>query len=419
MVDGRGGGAPNGPGRTAPFSRWFRYPAGFGNESLDLVLAALEPEPGMRILDPFAGVATLGPWAAGRGIHFFGLEANPLVADVADLKCGPWPDLNVLSVAAKDLVADAEGSRPDPGLESEWLQRFFEPTALAQLLRLRSSLSQAPPSLQRWLRLALVATLRDVSSASVGWPYQRPSVERRPRYSCDPFDRFLARIGWMVEDMSGLECVTPGEVHVGDARVSSDYCQGSSLLVDAIITSPPYLNNYDYADATRLELYFLGLASTWRGMCEYARRRMLTATTQQTRMQAATDALDYLQAVCTDELCRQLLSSYEGLTAERSRRSRGKEYNFTFAQYMADMHRALGNMVASMRARGRACMVIGDSAPYGIYIDTPHLVAQLGETVGLSCDKVVSVRRRGSRWTSNGQRTATHLSESVVVLSRP
>ncbi|MCF6158013.1 MAG: hypothetical protein E3K32_05445 [wastewater metagenome] len=32
----------------------------------------------------------------------------------------------------------------------------------------------------------------------------------------------------------------------------------SQFQVDAVVTSPPYPNNYDYADATRLEMTFWG-----------------------------------------------------------------------------------------------------------------------------------------------------------------
>jgi tRNA G10 N-methylase Trm11 len=41
----------------------------------------------------------------------------------------------------------------------------------------------------------------------------------------------------------------------GDAR---NLEQIPDDFVDLVITSPPYINNYDYADATRLEMTFCG-----------------------------------------------------------------------------------------------------------------------------------------------------------------
>ncbi|MEZ4831648.1 MAG: hypothetical protein R2873_06520 [Caldilineaceae bacterium] len=50
----------------------------------------------------------------------------------------------------------------------------------------------------------------------------------------------------------------------GDARESASVIAENS--VDAVITSPPYANNYDYADALRFEMTFwksvVGVRST-------------------------------------------------------------------------------------------------------------------------------------------------------------
>ena len=59
-------------------------------------------------------------------------------------------------------------------------------------------------------------------------------------------------------------------------------------------SSPPYLNNFDYADATRLELYFWGPVASWKEMCESVRSGMLVATTQQTRQAVARAAYEQL-----------------------------------------------------------------------------------------------------------------------------
>ena len=45
------------------------------------------------------------------------------------------------------------------------------------------------------------------------------------------------------------------------------------------ITSPPYLNNFDFAEMTRMELYFWGYAGSWREITEKVRRRLIVNTT--------------------------------------------------------------------------------------------------------------------------------------------
>ena len=47
-----------------------------------------------------------------------------------------------------------------------------------------------------------------------------------------------------------------------------------------VITSPPYANNYDYADATRLEMTFLGEVNGWGDLQAAVRSRLVRSCTQ-------------------------------------------------------------------------------------------------------------------------------------------
>lgn len=53
---------------------------------------------------------------------------------------------------------------------------------------------------------------------------------------------------------------TPGQNFLHDAREPYPYFSNS---IDLVLTSLPYANNYDYADATRLELSVLGIIQRW------------------------------------------------------------------------------------------------------------------------------------------------------------
>src|ERR1039458_3483518 len=85
LVSYNPGGQPNGPAR-GPFTSWFRYPAGFSAQTLETCLDSVRVTRGSRVLDPFAGVATAGCAVVARGGEFIGIEAHPLIAEVAALK---------------------------------------------------------------------------------------------------------------------------------------------------------------------------------------------------------------------------------------------------------------------------------------------------------------------------------------------
>lgn len=411
-----GVGGPNGVGRR-PVDRWFRYPAGFSAETLDLCFATARLRPRDVLVEPFAGAATAGTEAIRRGLAFRGLEAHPLIAELGQLKFERPGDPDELTEAGK-RVASAR-SAPDIDGELSLIRTSFLPEALRALVGMRSSIIESQTSpWARHLKWALLGTLRDCAAVKVGWPYQRPGRARVPRL-VDPRVAFLRRVSWMADDLKAAVDAPDAIVIAGDARESADW---SSLLGDRLaagaITSPPYLNNFDYADATRLELYFWGLARSWLEMTQTVRGGMMVATTQQSRI-AYADASSRLLAKEVPLVWPQIRGLAVELKAARAARPRGKEYDLLLVSYFADLLRVVRQIAAHLTPRAPVLLVLGDSAPYGIYVDTPSLIAEMAGELGLDHIQTVTLRRRGLRWHSNGSRHAVDLHERLLVLRSP
>src|SRR5207249_720358 len=49
--------------------------------------------------------------------------------------------------------------------------------------------------------------------------------------------------------------------------------------VSIVVTSPPYLNNFDFAEMTRMYLYFWGMATTWGEITDKVRSKLVVNTT--------------------------------------------------------------------------------------------------------------------------------------------
>src|SRR5208282_1326351 len=64
---------------------------------------------------------------------------------------------------------------------------------------------------------------------------------------------------------------------LGDARE----CNGIQReFANLVITSPPYPNNYDYADATRLEMTFMREIEGWGDLHESVRKHLVVSCSQ-------------------------------------------------------------------------------------------------------------------------------------------
>ncbi len=422
---GSGKGRHHGTSRSEPFDRWFRYPAGFASDYVGMLLRRLDLEPSSLILDPFTGSGVTGTSARKMGHSFYGIEAHPTIADLAALKLADAPGVPTeLLAAARKLVSRArevcEAAGEEVFREAELIRRSFDPQILSKLISIRGLIKSGQYDIWTpYLKWALLSTLRDVASVRVGWPYQNPTKQRKARFA-DPFERFYKRVTWISEDLSG----TPSnagprqrlEVIHGDSTSASSWAHLKGTPGHGCVSSPPYLNNFDYADATRLELYFWGEVGTWAEMCSTVRSKMITATTQQTKIGTARSARARLNGYgSVAEVIDEII---EKLRNERLSRSRGKEYDRVVPDYFAAIGDVLANLAYNLREGAPALWLVGDSAPYGVYIDTPGIIAALAEKVGFVAEHDATLRRRGQRWATNATRHTVELSERLILLRK-
>lgn len=403
----------HGPASATPFDGWFRYPAGFSASTLDTCFEAIsEAAPG-PVLDCFAGVATVASRAATAEREFVGIEAHPLIAHFASLKLDRPPSPEGLLEAAEKATASA---RPLPAKdEAELVTRSFSPPILEELLGLRAAIAKQPEPWAPYLELALLSILRDHAQVKVGWPYQLPSKSRVPR-SSRPTKKLLEFTERMVRDMESND-VADGCVIAGDARRHEPWQRVRRRAPTALVSSPPYLNNFDYADATRLELYFSKRAGSWAEMCNSVRSSMMVATTQQTTKSPASRALERLQG--SAGIYESLKPLIDRLAEERSSRRAGKEYDWMVTLYFHDLSRILTHLRQTLPEGAPMAWVVGDSAPYGVHLDTPALIGVLGTDLGFNVLSEKKIRSRGLRWRTNGTRHQVDLCEKMVLWEAP
>lgn len=404
-------GNSHGVSRHRAFDRWLRYPAGLSELALDAAFEVLgDVQPPGVIVDPFCGVGTVGTAARTKGLGFVGIETHPWIAHAASLKFSVPDDVRNLRTAAAEVTTDLpprEGNR-----EHELVQRAFDPATLGVLVALRERIRDVGGPWREHLELALLSNLRAHATVKVGWPYQLPSQPRAAR-STDPVKLLLRRVSMMAEDLDARRPDDPpATVVCGDSREAAAWKAADLTSAIGAVSSPPYLNNFDYADATRLELYFSGRVSSWKELCLDVRAGMVVATTQQTSVAQGAQALDDLAR--WPGVHAHVTRIVELLERERLRRTRGKEYSRVIAPYFRGVGAVLQHLAENLPTGAPVALVVGDSAPYGVYIDTPGILLAAGAEVGLTPVGARAMRSRGLKWRTNGSRHQVPLSEQLV-----
>ncbi len=410
----------------APIHRWFKYPAGFSYKLVQTLIDEKGLVPENWILDPFVGCGTTSITAKQSGINSIGIEAHPFVFWVARVKCFWEYNMDSLRHHMLVLVHHLHSARPgDPSATArypELVHKCYSPDNLRKLAFVQDTIGEMNCSQEErdFFLLALTDTLRTASKAGTGWPYIAPTKyhEKQER---DAIEVFCNQVQAMYKDLAAV--LERGRHEHAECRLLlMDARQRYPLepeSVDLAVTSPPYLNNYDYADRTRLEMYFLGWATSWRDITEKVRDKLIIAATTQIRRTAfGDDPFSAMLREIEPQVYLELTDRVHQL--ERARLSKGgkKSYDLMVAGYFSDLLRVLMQVFCVMKRGSAFVLVLGDSAPYGVYIPTEEYLGRLGLAVGFADYRVHELRQRGGKWGHNPQRHKVMLKESLLILTK-
>ena len=410
----------------APIHRWFAYPAGYSNKFVDAKIIEYGLDGDSTIADPFLGTGTTSVVAKMAGVNSIGIEAHEFVHWVARTKMFFDHDINALSDAVRESASRAKSLAGNVELPSEWpplVHKCFDEDNLNQLAALREAVieSDMDSRARDFLKLALTATLRVVTTAGAGWPYIAPSKRHAKKNKRRAIAEFQARCDLMLSDMQQAQALparrSTHKVILGDARKFASYADKES--VDLIVTSPPYLNNYDYADRTRLETYFWGMYRSWADITSGVRDHLMMAATTQVRMAAMSEIRECPGIRRADEgIYNDISEIIARLGDMRAVKSGKKTYDYVVAGYFEDMLQALIGARDVLKSGGHFILVLGDSAPYGVHIPTERIVGRLAVAAGFSSYEIEQIRTRGGKWGHNPQRHKVPLRESILTISK-
>lgn len=390
-----------------PVHRWFRYSAGFSAEWVHRTLNELGDPTRMRVLDPFAGSGTTLLAAQFVGAESLGIDSHPFVSRVGQAKM-LWTANHVeFRQRASDLLemstrstAIASGNLP-PLLES-----CYTPDVLCDLLRLRNAVTQSgvTSDIGKLIWLAFVSIVRRVSYVGTAqWQYVLP----KKRKSASPGVRqaFLDQIDSMAVDMSWRQewCLSPRptDYRQADARSSASVPEGWATHV---ICSPPYANNYDYADATRLEQTVLGEIAGWGDLKEVRKHLIHSCSQHMTGFDSSQALNDPLLGAIIDEL----RAVYESLETERAGHGGRKAYHSMVLAYFQDLSQIWCALRTACEPGARICFVVGDSAPYGIHVPVEKWLGELAVAAGFRSWRFEKVRDRNLKWKNRKHRVPLH-----------
>ena len=390
-----------------PVHRWFRYSAGF---SADWVKAVIEESHATSIFDPFAGSGTTLLAADSCGIESQGTEAHIFVSRIADAKLSWNFDREVFSALTKDFVDRAQSIiQTEHRSNDKLLGKMYDNDTLSLLEKFRLSYlhDDFPKNTKegKLIWLGITSILRPCSYAGTAqWQYVLPN--KRKNASKNPLDAFNTYCDQVTADSFQVLLegwVKNSNVILHDARLPFN----TDRQFDLLVTSPPYPNNYDYADATRLEMTFWKEVEGWKDLQSVVRKNLLRSCSQH----SAAERLDLetlLKADVLSPIIEELRPICEKLKEIRLTKGGKKTYHTMVAAYFSDLANILINLRSIMKSGSRMCFVIGDSAPYGVHVPAERWLGELAIAAGFKGYTFEKLRDRNIKWDNRVHKVPLH-----------
>ena len=341
----------------------------------DLALVALEDLPsGSRVLDPMMGSGTVVRQALEYGHDAIGYDLDPLAVLMSRAWTTEVSDNDIAAMLEQVLMKVEELGEAVPALAwqqddetSNFINYWFYEAQRGDLARIAHVLgnldaADLDPKQRAALDIVKVGFSRIIITKEMGASLARDTSHSRPHRVAtvseykvvQSFERSVAQL------RKRLESHPPK----GSARVGSGDARALDLAdatIDAVITSPPYLNAIDYMRGHRMSLVWLGHSipslRTVRSSAIGAER---AADPHQRHKEI--DAIAF--AMRGDE---PLSSRLEGV----------------IGRYALDLVDMTAEVARVLKPGGRATYVVGNSCIKGRFIDNAKGVATGAERAGM------------------------------------
>lgn len=385
--------------------RWVPWIAGFSASFVEGILERFGgAKPGeVTVLDPFAGVGTTLVEALKSGHNAVGFEINPYAALASKAKTEAFrydPALLRGRIRAfADFMAESSApdvppaqARPPAGFRS--VVPFFSPPVERKVLHCFDFLAQEEtPWVRDLFRLALGSAMVGFSN----YTYEPSLGTRRGAGKPNLPDADVAgvlalKLEEMLEDIETfrqrMERWRPkpqAQVHP-ESYLESAGKRLAPRSVDALITSPPYLNNYHYIRNTRPQMFWLDMVAQPADL-----KQMERASFGQFWQTVRAGAPVPLEAEAPG--LAEKIAQLRERNPEKGPYGGAGWANYA-ATYFNDCARFCRATREAMKPGGVVAVVIGNNILQGIEFPTDRYFAEIAERNGFEVSAIHEVRNK-------------------------
>lgn len=358
---------------------YHRYPAKFIPQLVDKLLNTYTA-PGDKVCDPFGGCGTTLVESKVQGRQSIGFDINPVAKLITDTKTHAISPV-LLEAVFKKFQTDIERASVlrKKRQHNSRIHYWFEKETIQELDQIYAAiLSIKNNDARRFFLCAFSHVLKNCSR----WLMKsiKPTVDKDKSIP-KPKAVFTKHLNKMLQKNKALYTVLKDS---GRLRVSSEMRLWDSTrpfpvksnTLDLVITSPPYVTSYEYADLHQLSLLWFGedkkhfkswdkFVSNFKGFRSgFVGSSFKSKTTR-----------DYGSSIAWEIVFDLSM----------------KDWSFAngVANYFSDMKKVFTEMHRVLKPGKKACIIIGNTELLGVPILNAEVAVQQMENIGFKQVKVV------------------------------
>lgn len=346
-----------------------KYPTRYISAVPRYAIKAFSTE-GDTVLDPFCGSGTTAIEAMLLGRNALSIDIDPFARLLIRVKTTVYSKEDIDLV--EKIVEEMKSMSPDPAKDYMVpgivnINKWFCEKSVLWLSFFKSTINELAAqneNVRCYLYIVLAAIIRKVSNADEVSP--KPYVSTRyPKVPADPYELFFKTEALYREAIIGFsESVKDYNCHsiVLDSKDARDI--KADIPFDLAVTSPPYINAYDYVRSLKFEDIWLDLASD-EELRDSKKDYIGTEITK-------SFYTEYNYAVQSPTL-NPIVERISEVDQKRSK---------IVSTYFEDMARNMISVGTGLKPGGEYVIVVGDSNIRGQNIPTAVVLREIAEKNG-------------------------------------
>ncbi len=397
--------------KDKPAYNWYKYKEAFSAGLVAYFLSSYEGGIQGTVLDPFAGIGTTLFAAKEQNIHADGIELLPIGQEIIQTRLLLLKGLTSVEIATLERWIASQPWKECPERVPFSTFRITEgayPSETAEAIeRYKGALQQETEKIQKILCLALLCVLESISYTRKDGQYLRWDARSgKMRQGTKPFNKGVilpfasavtTKLKEILSDVTSHKTPTTLFPTV-QTESSIRLFKGSCLEIlptletasyDAILTSPPYCNRYDYTRTYALELAMLGLT---HAEVTSLRQEMLSCTVENREkdlLKICSNWSPFIEAANNQKLLKTINTylEYEKAAGTLNNNSIPRMVR----GYFSEMACVIGECFRVLKPNARLFMVNDNVRYAGVGISVDLILSDIARTLGFEVEKILVV----------------------------